>query len=61
MSSSMYVCKISVSTALKLEDQAHLPARQAFLGTIISAQGSFCSDFSGFITIDDKGIGKGST
>ena len=43
------------------DSQAHLPARQASLGTIISAQGSFCSDFSGFITIDDKGIGKGST
>lgn len=41
--------------------QAHLPARQACLGTIISTQGSFCSFFSGFITIDDKGIGKGST
>ena len=40
---------------------AHRPARHACFGTIISTKGSFCSVFSGFITIDDRGIGKGST
>lgn len=60
MSSGMYVCMILLLTPSD-GSQAHLPARQACLGTIMSTQGSFCSVFSGFIAIDDKGIGKGST
>ena len=55
------LCNKIIAVNNRQTAQAHLPARQAFLGTMIWAQGSFCSDISGFITIDDKGIGRGST